>query len=127
VKEYNFYVYILTNWNNKVMYIGMTNNLERRLYEHKNKLVDGFTKKYNINKLVYYEHTTDVHAALAREKEIKKWRREKKDNLVASMNPEWKDLSLEWEMNIDSDVISSDSEKSYELDAKDFSSLRSSK
>jgi len=127
VKEYNFYVYILTNWNNKVMYIGMTNNLERRLYEHKNKLVDGFTKKYNINKLVYYEHTTDVHAALAREKEIKKWRREKKDNLVASMNPEWKDLSLEWEMNIGSDVISSDSEKSYELDAKDFSSLRSSK
>ena len=58
MKEYNFYVYILTNWNNKVMDIGMTNNLERRLYEHKNKLVDGFTKKYNINKLVYYEHTT---------------------------------------------------------------------
>jgi len=108
MKDYNFYVYILTNWNNKVMYIGMTNDLERRLYEHKNKLVDSFTKKYNINKLVYYEHTTNVHAALAREKEIKKWRREKKDNLVISMNPEWKDLSLEW----DFDVISSDSEKS---------------
>jgi putative endonuclease len=97
MKDYNFYVYILTNWNNKVMYIGMTNNLERRLFEHKNKLVDGFTKKYNVSKLVYYEHTTDVHAALAREKEIKKWRREKKNNLVISMNPNWQDLSVEWE------------------------------
>jgi putative endonuclease len=98
MKEYNFYIYILTNWNNKVMYIGMTNNLERRLCEHRNKLVEGSTRKYNVNKLVYYEHTTDVHAALAREKELKKWRREKKDNLVASINPEWKDLSLEWEV-----------------------------
>ena len=97
MRDYNFYVYILTNWNNKVMYNGMTNNLERRLYEHKNKLVDGFSKKYNLNKLVYYEHTTDVHAALVREKELKKWRREKKNNLVISMNPSWQDLSLEWE------------------------------
>jgi putative endonuclease len=96
-KDYNFYVYILTNWNDQVMYIGMTNNLERRLYEHKNKLVDGFTKKYNVTKLVYYEHGNDVNAAIAREKEIKKWRREKKNNLVKTMNPEWKDLSLEWE------------------------------
>ena len=96
-KDYNFYVYILTNWNNEVMYIGMTNNLERRLHEHKNKLVEGFTKKYNVHKLVYYEHGNDVHAAIAREKEIKKWRREKKNNLVITMNPEWKDLSLEWE------------------------------
>jgi len=98
-KDYNFYVYILTNWNDTVMYIGMTNNLERRLYEHKNKLVEGFTKKYNVHKLVYYEHGNDVHAAIAREKEIKKWRREKKNNLVKTMNPEWKDLSLEWNMN----------------------------
>jgi putative endonuclease len=97
VRDYSFYVYILTNWNNKVMYIGITNNLRRRMYEHKNKLVDGFTKKYNVNKLVYYEQTTDVRAAIAREKEIKKWRREKKDKLVMSMNSEWKDLSLEWE------------------------------
>ena len=59
--------------------------------------MDGFTKKYNVNKLVYYEHTTDVHAAIAREKEIKKWRREKKNKLVASVNPTWQDLSLEWE------------------------------
>ncbi len=92
----NYYVYLLTNWNNKVMYVGMTNNLERRIYEHKNKLINGFTKKYNINKLVYYEETSDVNSALSREKEIKKWRREKKDTLVLNSNPEWKDLSDEW-------------------------------
>lgn len=91
-----YYVYLLTNWNNKVMYVGMTNNLERRIYEHKNKLINGFTKKYNINKLVYYEETSDVNSALSREKEIKKWRREKKDTLVLNSNPEWKDLSDEW-------------------------------
>lgn len=80
------------------MYVGMTNNLERRMYEHKNKLVDGFTKKYNVNKLVYYEQGMDAYAAIAREKEIKKWRREKKNKLVMTMNPEWKDLSWEWEV-----------------------------
>ena len=109
MRDYNFYVYILTNWNNKVMYVGMTNNLERRMYEHKNKLVDGFTKKYNVNKLVYYEHVTDVRAAIAREKEIKKWRREKKNRSVMTMNPEWKDLSLEWHVistSASEDVIS---------------------
>ncbi|RKX58965.1 MAG: GIY-YIG nuclease family protein, partial [Thermodesulfobacteriota bacterium] len=63
-----YYVYLLTNWNNKVMYLGVTNNLERRLYEHKNKLVKGFTEKYNVNKLVYFEETQDVTAAIAREK-----------------------------------------------------------
>lgn len=110
-KDYNFYVYILTNWNDQVMYIGMTNNLERRLYEHKNKLVDGFTKKYNVNKLVYYEHGNDVHAAIAREKEIKKWRREKKNNFVIKMNPEWKDLSLEWQAPADSVISTSASEE----------------
>jgi putative endonuclease len=91
-----YYVDLLTNWNNKVMYVGVTNNLERRLYEHKNKLVKGFTGKYNISKLVYYEDTPDVHVALAREKEIKKWRREKKDNLVHALNPAWNDLSEDW-------------------------------
>jgi putative endonuclease len=75
------------------MYVGMTNNLERRVYEHKNRLVSGFTKKYNINKLVYFEETSDVNAALSREKEIKKWRRGKKDNLVLNVNPGWRDLS----------------------------------
>ncbi len=78
------------------MYVGVTNNLERRIYEHRNKLVKGFTKKYNINKLVYFEETQDVTSAINREKEIKKWRREKKDQLVNSMNPTWKDLSSGW-------------------------------
>jgi len=88
-----YYVYLITNWNNKVMYVGVTNNLERRIYEHKNKLAKGFTEKYNVNKLVYFEETQDVTAAIAREKEIKKWRREKKNQLVNRMNPNWKDLS----------------------------------
>ena len=73
----------------------MTNNLERRIYEHKNKTIEGFSKKYNLNKLVYYESTNDANAAIRREKEIKKWRREKKNNLIESMNPEWKDLAEE--------------------------------
>ena len=92
----SYYVYILTNWNHEVMYIGMTNNLTTRLYQHKHKLVEGFTSAYNVNKLVYYEETNDVSVAIAREKEIKKWRREKKDRLVMSKNPEWKDLSDGW-------------------------------
>lgn len=91
----SYYVYLITNWNNNVIYTGVTNNLTRRVYEHKNKLTEGFSKKYNINKLVYFEQTNDVSAAIAREKEIKKWRREKKNNLVNSANPEWKDLSKE--------------------------------
>ncbi len=72
----------------------MTNDLNRRLYEHKNKLIEGFTKKYNVNKLVYYEYTNDVSAAIRREKEVKKWRREKKNNLIEKINPNWKDLCL---------------------------------
>ncbi len=75
----------------------MTNNLDRRLYEHKNKLIDGFTKKYNVDKLVYYEHTSNIDAAIAREKEIKKWRREKKNKLIETNNPDWKDLINELE------------------------------
>jgi putative endonuclease len=91
-----YYVYLITNWNNKVMYVGVTNNLERRIYEHKNKMVKGFTKKYNVSKLVYFEETQDIIAAIDREKEIKGWRRQKKDQLVNNSNPTWKDLSLEW-------------------------------
>ncbi len=93
--EKTYYVYLLTNWNNQVMYVGVTNDLERRIYEHRNKLVDGFTKKYNVEKLVYFETASDVLAAIERGKQIKKWRREKKNQLVIEMNPEWKDLSLE--------------------------------
>lgn len=76
MKDYS--VYILTNDHGNVMYVGMTNNLERRISEHKSGLIDGFTKKYNLKKLVYFEQTGSVDAAIAREKEIKKWRRSKK-------------------------------------------------
>ncbi len=91
-----YYVYLITNWNNKVLYIGVTNNLERRLYEHKNKSLTGFTEKYNVNKLVYFEQTNDIESAITREKEIKKWRREKKNILVESTNKKWEDLSKKW-------------------------------
>ena len=92
-----YYVYILTNWNNKVLYTGITSNLERRLYEHQNELADGFTKRYHVHKLVYFDTTTDVNAAIAREKQIKGWTRQKKNALVETINPEWRDLSKDWE------------------------------
>ncbi len=88
------YVYILTNWNNKVMYVGVTSDIEKRMYEHINKVHEGFTKKYNINKLVYYEYSNDIEAAIEREKKIKNLSREKKNTLVESMNPNWEDLYL---------------------------------
>ena len=91
-----YYVYILTNWNNKLCYIGVTNDLERRLYEHKNELADGYTKKYHIHKLVYYEYTSYVRAALEREKQLKGWTRAKKNALIEKENPLWEDLSLAW-------------------------------
>jgi putative endonuclease len=75
------------------MYVGVTSDLQRRIGEHQHKLIKGFTEKYNVNKLVYYEQARDVMTALAREKEIKKWRREKKNNLVVSVNQHWQDLS----------------------------------
>jgi putative endonuclease len=90
--EKQYYVYILTNKSNKVLYIGVTDDLKRRIYEHKNKMTDGFTKKYNLTKLVYYEATTDVRSAIEREKQLKKWHREWKMNLIKEFNPEWKDL-----------------------------------
>ena len=89
----NYYVYILTNDTGVAMYIGVTRDLVRRVYEHRNHLeTDSFTAKYNIGKLVYYEATQDVYAALEREKQLKKWRRSKKNALVETMNPQWKDL-----------------------------------
>ncbi len=91
-----YYVYLITNWSNKVLYIGVTSNLEQRIHQHKNKLINGFTRKYNINKLVYFEQTNDINSAITREKEIKKWRREKKDDLVKSKNKTWDDLSEFW-------------------------------
>jgi putative endonuclease len=92
----NYYIYIMANWKNTVIYIGVTNDLLRRLFEHKNKLLDGFTKKYNLDKLVYFETFNDINDAIKREKELKKWRREKKNNLIESVNSEWRDLSLDF-------------------------------
>ena len=91
-----YFVYILTNWDDSVMYIGVTSNLPRRLYEHRNGLADGFTKTYNVHKLVYYEHTNDVYSALSREKQLKKWTRARKNALVSKGNPLWRDLSSDW-------------------------------
>jgi len=88
-----YYVYILTNKSNNVLYTGVTRDLEKRVYEHKSKLVDGFTKKYNVDKLVYYDYTTDVKSAIAREKQIKGWLRAKKIALIEGVNPQWRDLS----------------------------------
>jgi putative endonuclease len=80
----------------RTLYTGVTNDLIRRIYEHKNHLVKGFTDKYNITKLVYYETTNDVKSAIEREKQIKGWLRRKKIDLIESVNPEWKDLSEDW-------------------------------
>ena len=91
-----YYMYILTNWDDSVLYIGVTSNLAKRLYEHRNHLVDGFTKKYNVNKLVYFEETNDVNSAIAREKQLKGWTRKKKNDLISKVNPEWRDLSASW-------------------------------
>ena len=90
-----YYVYILASKHNGTLYTGITNDLVRRIYEHKQGLADGFTKKYNIKNLVYYEQTTDVESAITREKCIKKWNRLWKRKLIEKDNPEWKDLSLE--------------------------------
>jgi putative endonuclease len=92
-KDRQYYVYILTNKSNKVIYIGVTNDLDRRMFEHKNKLVEGFTKRYNLVKLVYYEMTEDVQSAIRREKQLKNWHRDWKINLIKQFNPEWNDLS----------------------------------
>ena len=87
-----YYVYIMTNKHNTVLYTGITNNLKRRIYEHKEKLVAGFTNKYNITKLVYYEVFDDPENAISREKQIKAGSRQKKIQLIASINREWRDL-----------------------------------
>jgi len=92
----DYFVYIITN-KSKTLYTGVTNNLSRRLFEHKKKLIKGFTSKYNIDKLVYFEICSNIESAIAREKQIKGWLRKKKIGLIESINPDWKDLSKEWE------------------------------
>lgn len=90
-----YYVYILTNKKNGTLYTGVTNDLKRRAYEHQQNLTDGFTKRYNIHHLVYYEATSDVNSAIEREKQIKKWNRDWKIKLIERDNPNWKDLIVE--------------------------------
>ncbi len=91
-----YYVYIITNKNNTVLYTGVTNDLQRRIYEHKNGINEGFTKKYRIHKLVYFETFSQIEDAIAREKQIKAKSRNNKERLINSGNPEWTDLSAEW-------------------------------
>ena len=88
-----YYVYMMTNEYNNVLYVGVTNNLERRVYEHQSGLIEGFTQKYNVHKLVWYECCHDVKDAIAREKQLKGWVRSKKEALIRKMNPDWRDLS----------------------------------
>ena len=91
----HYYIYIMTNKHNTVLYVGVTNNLKRRIYQHKTKLASSFTKKYNVDKLVYYETCKDVKAAIAREKQLKGGSRKKKVDLIESCNPEWQYLYYE--------------------------------
>ena len=92
LKENQYYVYIMTNSNSTVLYTGITNDLRKRVFEHKEKLVEGFTKKYNITKLIYYEIFRDSYSAISREKKIKGGSRQRKLDLIDSFNPKWEDL-----------------------------------
>jgi len=94
-RDHQYFLYIMTN-RSGTLYVGLTNNLIRRVHQHKNKLVKGFTEKYNIDTLVYYEAFTDITSAIAREKTIKGWLRRKKIELIETANPKWIDLSNDW-------------------------------
>ena len=94
-RDYNFWVYIMTNKHHTVLYIGVTDDLERRVSEHRIGEIAGFTASYRCKKLVYYEHSTEVLAAIAREKQLKRWSRSKKVALITTMNPHWRDLAPE--------------------------------
>ena len=94
-RDYDFWVYILTNKNRTVLYIGMTNSLSRRLYQHQSGETEGFAATYQCRRLVYYEHYRNVNDAIARETQLKKWRRDKKLALITRLNPLWDDLSRE--------------------------------
>jgi putative endonuclease len=91
-----YFVYLLTNGRHTVLYTGITNSLERRIWQHKNKTFPGFTKKYNCDQLVYFEEYDEVDQAIAREKQIKGWLRVKKNALIETTNPEWRDLAADW-------------------------------
>lgn len=95
-RDHNYYVYIVAS-KSGTLYIGVTNDLVRRVDEHKQGAIEGFSKKYGCSRLIFFEHFTIIQDAIVREKQIKKWRRSKKEFLIRSVNPGWKDLSLEWE------------------------------
>lgn len=104
-----YYVYLLASKKHGTLYVGVTSNLEQRMYQHKNTIAEGFTKKYGVKNLVWFDQTFDVYEAFNKEKQIKKWKRQYKINLIETFNPEWRDLSLEfmdswinqeWQMNI---------------------------
>ena len=88
----HYYIYILASKRNGTLYIGVTNDLIKRVYEHRNDIIEGFTKKYRVHNFVYYEETRDINSAITREKQMKKWRRSWKIELIEKTNPEWKDL-----------------------------------
>ncbi|OGK42183.1 hypothetical protein A2954_04175 [Candidatus Roizmanbacteria bacterium RIFCSPLOWO2_01_FULL_37_12] len=92
----SYYVYIISNYTRSVLYIGVTNNLQRRLYEHKNGLVEGFSKKYFLKYLVYFEEYKSIESAITREKQLKNWHRSWKYNLIKTKNPKLEDLSKKW-------------------------------
>lgn len=96
MREYHFYVYMMQSASRRALYIGMTSNLHRRVWQHKNHENEGFTDDYNAVRLVFWERFDDVRTAIDREKQLKHWRREKKAWLIGRMNPEWKDLSIDW-------------------------------
>ncbi len=93
MKDHNYFINIVTNKNRTVLYIGVTNDLQRRIYEHENGIIAGFTKKYNCHFLVYYEYFQNINDAIEREKVLKKWSREKKEKLINEFNPEWNFLN----------------------------------
>lgn len=102
-RNYNYYVYIMAS-TSLVIYIGVTNDLLRRVAQHKSELIEGFSKKYKTKKLVYYEHYTDINYAIQREKELKSWRRSKKLELIAGLNPKWQDLYVEMSQSYNGEI-----------------------
>ena len=99
MQDKTYYVYIMSS-KRKIIYTGVTSNLIQRVYQHKHKLIKGFTKRYNIDQLVYYAETNDVMEAICREKKIKGWLRSKKIELIESVNPKWKDLAEDWDFSV---------------------------
>jgi len=101
--NHQYFVYILASKKNGVLYIGVTNDIKRRVFEHKGKTVKGFTSRYNVDKLMYFEEFTDINEAIKMEKQLKKWNRQWKIELIEKENYEWKDLAIDWENKINND------------------------